>query len=219
MRRELVGAIIVGIIVISASGFGISMLLSEKQFEWSVEVGDTFTVSVNITDYFYWNDIDEPVDIYDVITLSIVSLPSLPLHTDRASFVQDVVMFTKVNISSNITLIESYYGPVLTDLLSLMILPTGEWEWFASLYEDEFDFAESWVDEREEQFTAKIEDNIFQFQRSIRTPYFPNTATTLYSVWIDMNTGLPIQAAYSNIEPLCTTYEATYIEITIQSDE
>ncbi len=127
-----------------------------------------------------------PLNNTRIIT-TVSCLPDLPGLTDANSFATDVIIQTKTEVSlENGTELSERYDDALVSLISLTLLPVGDWSLIDSLYEDEDPeppFMKTW-------YIAKQHTSSFEIGY---TSYGPDYA----SGWngnLSLTTGLPYSA-------------------------
>ena len=153
--------VLVGVVVISQLP---PMVFSS--FEWDVKLGDSMTFKILVTgnpriqgDYesLQWFHLNNTV-----IIANVTHLPTLVSFYTSDSFIVEVVNITKVScIFENGTQITGN-DRVVTDLISMALIPIGSWNELDSLFLDDYIHSQSFGD-FEYTWVSRYENSHFFF--------------------------------------------------------
>jgi hypothetical protein len=128
----------ISIIILVGVGFLLAMNLvvvpDDNTLEWA-DISNT-NVTYNYTTFAGTASSNEAPLNYSQILFTIIYLPEVPLMINAESYVRDVAKPTKVNLTSVIgTEIHPFRCERISELVSFMTFPVGDWEFIESLFD------------------------------------------------------------------------------------
>jgi len=169
--------------------------VDSSRLRWGVNEGVQYVYVVNVSGFNMTgisNDsVECPLSFASLnntrIITTVSGLPDLPGFTDANSFATDVIIQAKFEVGlENGTELSERYDEALVSLISLTLLPIGDWSLIDSLYQDEDPeppFMKIW-------YIAKQHTGSFEIGY---TSYGPDYASG-WSGNLSLTTGLPNSA-------------------------
>lgn len=218
-RKRGLAVLLVSLLVV-AMVFAVYILefgskVDSSRLRWGVSEGVQYVYVVNVSGFNMTgvsNDsVECPLSFASLNNTRIITtvscLPDLPRLTDANSFATDIIVQTKTEVSfENGTELSERYDEALVSLISLTLLPVGDWSLIDSLYQDEDPeppFMKTW-------YIAKQRTSSFEIGY---TSYGPDYASG-WSGNLSLTTGLPNSAnlyAWNAVESFSWTLTITLL--------
>jgi hypothetical protein len=218
-RKRGLAILLVGLLVVTMA-FAVYILefgskVDSSRLRWGVSEGVQYVYVVNVSGFnmtgTYNDSVECPLSFAPLNNTRIITtvsyLPDLPGLTDANSFATDVIVQTKNEVNfENGTELSERYDEALVSLISLTLLPIGDWSLIDSLYQDENPeppFMKTW-------YIAKQHTSSFKIGYM---SYGPDYA----SGWngnLSLTTGLPNSAnlhAWNAVESFSWTLKITLL--------
>ena len=142
MKRIYLFAISLGIVFITI--VGLILVVPKGHFEWEIEIGDSLSYEVRTwgnddSGYLAGIPFEEIMLLNETfVEANISSLPPVNWITSAEFFLTTVVQVSKVNCSFvNETTLPSRANDIVTEMISVCLLPIGDWSVLDSFYADE----------------------------------------------------------------------------------
>ena len=158
---------VVAIAVVSTVLVGFILVVPKGDFEWGIDIGESFNYEI-LTWGDYGNQYVAGVPSSTFINLNntiieavIVTLPAVNWITNANSFLSSVVQVIKVNCRFvNGTELASQDNEILSEMISVCLLPIGDWSVLDSFYNDEI---APW-EPSQEYYASRLLESQFDFE-------------------------------------------------------
>lgn len=211
MERRVIVSI--GIIIfLATSSFAIGVVYLNNQsidlvdiheFEWAVDVGDTFDFEIIVSGGSFdgWGDEGSPPPLSEfnetIIHAEVIYLPANTTSLDNATILSEIIMPIKFRCTfGNTSEIPEPVNSRLSELLSWSLVPIDSWDLLnACFYENRFLNPFSYEDQK--ICKVNLDDSSLNLTISVQKDWLHAIGES-WSCAVNRTTGLPYWMAYSD---------------------